>query len=575
MAAPAPLRSHEYRSCIVMPYRLGQERGTLEMGVFGQDGVCIPETLLRRSYFNGREKQIGLPARPEGPVAFRPEPAIYLGPILDHFGHFILESLARTWFAKRHPEIPVVWSCRAPSGVESGTPSLNAWQSGVLETLGLRNRQILVTEPAGFERLVVPEAGYRIQHYLHPEHAAALGTVPYDPVPGRKVWLSRSRLRQLQNRSMPELEARLADLGWSIVHPERLSFRQQVACLASAERVAGEQGSSLHTLIFLEEPRGLRVDILLRDPTRPNGHHNRNFDTIAEAKGLDQRTHKLVSEYIIRKIGNQIEKQSSDISDYLRALGEHRAPGRSQALEGSSLMPDGKLPSPSRTTSAVRINRLARICAAKSYLEIGVARGETFGAVEIEVKHGVDPKFRFDTRLVETDKVKLFENTSDVFFTERASKIKYDLIFLDGLHTFEQTFRDFCATMPHAHGNTVWIIDDVFPNDVFSALPSQADTLRYRKLHGVKSGLWHGDVFKCIFAINDFFPNFNFRSIRRTHGNPQTVILNRPRQDFKPAFNNLERISRMSYFDFLEYKRFLRLHSDEEVFAWVEEALAS
>ena len=195
-----------------------------------------------------------------------------------------------------------------------------------------------------------------------------------------------------------------------------------------------------------------------------------------------------------------------------------------------------------RQASAARINRLASIRPAARYLEIGVAGGRTFLAVDIETKHAVDPQFRFDTGPHETETVRFFPVTSDAYFTGKMpAGLRFDIIFLDGLHTFEQTLRDFCATMPHAHRDTVWIIDDVFPSDVFSALPSQEDAYALRKLHGRGRGLWHGDVYKCIFAINDFFPNFSFRTFEPGHGNPQTVVVNRPRPDFTPRFNDLEK----------------------------------
>ena len=224
--------------------------------------------------------------------------------------------------------------------------------------------------------------------------------------------------------------------------------------------------------------------------------------------------------------------------------------------------------------SARRINRLAALRGARRYLEVGVASGQTFLNVEIETRHGVDPRFRFDTRPFESERVRFFPMTSDRFFTAAAPRdMRYDIIFLDGLHTFEQTFRDFCASMAHAHADTVWIIDDVFPSDVFSALPSQQNALAFRKQHGLKGGPWHGDVFKCVFAINDFFPNLSFRTLRRTHGNPQTVIVNRPRPDFRPAFNDLEKISRLNYYGFWENRLLLRLDSEDAIFDWLEAAL--
>ncbi|NEP71306.1 MAG: class I SAM-dependent methyltransferase [Okeania sp. SIO2G4] len=48
------------------------------------------------------------------------------------------------------------------------------------------------------------------------------------------------------------------------------------------------------------------------------------------------------------------------------------------------------------------------------------------------------------------------EVSSDEFFRSYAKEFEsFDLIYLDGLHTFEQTFRDFCAFLAVAHSKTI------------------------------------------------------------------------------------------------------------------------
>ena len=320
------LQVREYHDCTVMPYRLGQASGmgpgTLEMGVFDAGGACIEDTLIRRSYATGAAKQMGFPAELGTATAAYANTAIYLGPILEHFGHFLLESLARVWLAKRHPETPVVWSCRVgpPEPEAPDVGPMSRWQADILNLLGMTNPPIFVDTPTRFKHLLIPEIGYRIQHYFHRQHAEALANVEHDPVPGRNVWLSRSKLKQLQNLSMPAVEARLADQGWTILYPETLAPSELMTHLASAERIAGEQGSALHNVIFLKAPRRLRVDIFLRDPTRPAGIYNRNYDTISQVKSFKQATHIIKSEAIVQKQGNQIEKVSSRTSEYLEKL---------------------------------------------------------------------------------------------------------------------------------------------------------------------------------------------------------------------------------------------------------------
>jgi hypothetical protein len=230
-----------------------------------------------------------------------------------------------------------------------------------------------------------------------------------------------------------------------------------------------------------------------------------------------------------------------------------------------------EMPAISRTVP--KLEAIARTRDAKTYLEIGVSKGSTFlNATFLDLRHGVDPKFLFDAAAYESESVRFFEMTSDDFFMLHADpKQKYDIVFLDGLHTFEQTFRDFCCSQAHAHDDTIWLLDDVHPNDIFSAHPDQRVAYQYRERHGSPGKAWMGDVFKVVFAINDFFPNLAFRTMVGK-GYPQTVVTRGPRDEFAPAFGDLERISRMTYYDFVENRDRMNLASDDQVIAWLSDS---
>ena len=65
----------------------------------------------------------------------------------------------------------------------------------------------------------------------------------------------------------------------------------------------------------------------------------------------------------------------------------------------------------------------------KSYLEIGCNKDDLFSKVSIEKKVGVDPNEGGNVRL-----------TSDSFFNINTDT--FDIIFIDGLHVYEQVKRD-------------------------------------------------------------------------------------------------------------------------------------
>lgn len=212
--------------------------------------------------------------------------------------------------------------------------------------------------------------------------------------------------------------------------------------------------------------------------------------------------------------------------------------------------------------AARRVNALLRGLGGTRYLEVGVSRGTTFTEIRADTKVAVDPKFRFDTAAASGPGITYHEITSDDYFVNHAQGV-FDVIFLDGLHRFEQTFRDVCASMRHAHAGTVWLIDDTVPLDIYSTHRNQRQAVRYRKEAGGESGAWHGDIYKVVFAVANFFPNLSYATIE-DRGNPQTLLWKMPRADFSPKIDSLEAISRMDWFELQTRMRDLRLMPEPE-----------
>lgn len=217
--------------------------------------------------------------------------------------------------------------------------------------------------------------------------------------------------------------------------------------------------------------------------------------------------------------------------------------------------------------SAHRVNALARQLGAVRYLEIGVAEGKTFRDIEIAERTAVDPLFRLDTNELTNKLTRFVENTSDGFFAAEPLFPPYDLILIDGLHTFEQVVRDFSNALLRTHHRSAVILDDTVPSDVYSALGDQESANRYRTAAvGSTTHAWHGDVFKAVFYIHDFWPNLNYRTITGS-GNPQTLVWRADYVHRPPVFNNLERISRLTYFDLQEHFGVMQTATEDEAIA--------
>jgi hypothetical protein len=222
--------------------------------------------------------------------------------------------------------------------------------------------------------------------------------------------------------------------------------------------------------------------------------------------------------------------------------------------------------------SARRANKLAKHLGARRYLEIGVNTGAKFLKIEIEERTGVDPRFAFDFEQSINERTRLIPLTSDRFFATEPLLPPYDMVFIDGLHTFEQVVRDFANTLLRTHSRSVVVLDDTFPSDVYSALRDPNASVRFRKAAGGDGHAWSGDVFKIVFYIHDFWPSLNYRTITGS-GTAQTLVWRANGIVRPPLFNNLERISRLTYFDLHEHSSVLQPASEDDAIALCAEQL--
>ena len=131
----------------------------------------------------------------------------------------------------------------------------------------------------------------------------------------------------------------------------------------------------------------------------------------------------------------------------------------------------------------------------RNYLEIGVRTGKSL-ALATGNAVGVDPDPDIKVTLPETAEV--IRQESDVFFEEASHpilKTKPDLVFIDGMHLFENVLRDFMHVEKISGPQTVVVIDDVLPN-----LPEQATRQRHTRV-------WTGDVWKIHACLQKYRPD--------------------------------------------------------------------
>ena len=170
-----------------------------------------------------------------------------------------------------------------------------------------------------------------------------------------------------------------------------------------------------------------------------------------------------------------------------------------------------------------------------NYLEIGCDQDQLFSKVQIQNKIGVDPVSGGNIR-----------KTSDDFFKDNDKK--FDIIFIDGLHTYEQVKKDILNSVHCLTQNGIILVHDCMPDSL-----SKQAVPRFRMI-------WNGDVWK---AIVDLRQNENLEiftcemdqgiGIIRKNKNSSVLNINKP-------------INHLKFEDYFKnYKEYLRVISLDDL----------
>jgi hypothetical protein len=252
--------------------------------LYDENGQRVLETCRRRGtkIVSTSPAPVRLP-----PSAQRADPpVVYCGGWSTHWGKFHTESINRMW-ALVHSDVP---------------PDSRAFfrdyprRDATLVDSFLRyanidsERFIKVREATVFREVLVPEASfipmsgaYRC-HFTAPERVAEAICGPTRSHADQPVYLSRSRLEPKLQRFEGEepLEDLLRERGVRVVHPESMSYEDQVRMFNRHSTFIGTLGSALHSLVYALPDHPIRTIIF--EPYRRG--HFASYVTVDLLKGI-------------------------------------------------------------------------------------------------------------------------------------------------------------------------------------------------------------------------------------------------------------------------------------------------
>ena len=182
------------------------------------------------------------------------------------------------------------------------------------------------------------------------------------------------------------------------------------------------------------------------------------------------------------------------------------------------------------------INKIIKKNSYKKYLEIGCFKDENFEKIDINYKVGVDPVSGGTVR-----------KTSDEYFED--NKEYFDIIFIDGLHYFDQVKKDIKNSLNFLNSKGIIIIHDCLPSKIRDQMIPRA----HEK--------WNGDVWKAIVELRtkDYLDVYTCFA---DHG--LGVIFKR---NNKNKLNlNLKNFKKLKFRDYYHnYSKFMNIISEDEL----------
>jgi capsular polysaccharide biosynthesis protein len=279
-------------------------------GAVGSAGAPIELSLL----FRGGAAVVHVDRRAVAATAEHDDEVVFGGQLFPHFGHFTLETLARIWYARQRPELPIVFAPRVDR------PSLEEWQTELFTRFGILDRTRLLVAPSRFPKVHFPQPAFEIRNYSSDEYIDSMRIVAGRREPSERVWLSRRGVDEPRghgNLNARDIERELASRGWQILRPEQHRIDRQLEYLANARRIAGDEGAAFHLLVYVDFRIDPRVDIFTR-----KAEVHQNYALLAKHISGDHRFHSVRGKRIHWSARNRVRFSVPDPEAYLRHLEE-------------------------------------------------------------------------------------------------------------------------------------------------------------------------------------------------------------------------------------------------------------
>lgn len=220
-------------------------------GVVDEDGNYVDESAIDRRVQYAYE--FSAPIR-------RDKKVVYCGYLVNQWGHFLVEAVARLWYFLENDETIDSYVFFVEYGKERGV--VGNYRE-FFELLGVWEKIEVINQPTKYTEILIPELGYRwrssysdkFKRLFRKVTENALARMGDTGEKNQKIYFSRSLLSGIEEREfgLDLLDDYFQKNGYRVLHPEKIHLTEVVVAIERAEEIATLSGSLPHNLLFAED----------------------------------------------------------------------------------------------------------------------------------------------------------------------------------------------------------------------------------------------------------------------------------------------------------------------------------
>lgn len=260
------LKVETYKNATILPLKRFDGDDLL----FGRGGV-ISETneYVHLSAINGRIQH----SYKYSTSSFINEKVVYCGYLVNQWGHFLIEAVARLWYFLKEDNATIDHYVFFLQSNEKRVISGNYRE--FFELLGIWNKISIINQPTQYREVIVPELGYnRTVNYTEQyksifskiaDNVLYQKTLAKGPINCSKIFFSRSQMKNINKREfgLEIIDNYFTKNGYKVLYPEKISLAELIRYIKEAEEIAMYSGSVHHNILFADDNK--RVILIERN----------------------------------------------------------------------------------------------------------------------------------------------------------------------------------------------------------------------------------------------------------------------------------------------------------------------